>query len=207
MAVGFSIKIEGRAALEKAFNELPLKIQKQILRPALRAGAKVMRTSVQAVAPVSDTAPHVRDTLKIKAMKRDRSAKGRIGLVIITAKRAVLGIRDFTEAEKSELDRRRAVREGLRAGAKASGTKYVAPAFGKKRIGPGYYPAHIEYGYMRGGVHVPANPWMKRGLEQGRQAATDAVANEIERRMRTAAGLDGKSTAGDQFLDDTGEVF
>ena len=146
MAVGFSIKIEGRAALEKAFNELPLKIQKQILRPALRAGAKVMRTSVQAVAPVSDTAPHVRDTLKIKAMKRDRSAKGRIGLVIITAKRAVLGIRDFTEAEKSELDRRRAVREGLRAGAKASGTKYVAPAFGKKRIGPGYYPAHIEIG-------------------------------------------------------------
>lgn len=140
------LSLTGHDAIVKAFNELPAKLQRSILRPALRAGAKVLRASVQASAPRSDEAPHMADSLKIKALKRKR---GRVGYVVITAKRPILGI-------------------------KAADT---------------YYPAHIEYGYRHNGKHVPANPWMKRGLEAGRAAAMNTVAREIGQRMKSKAGL------------------
>lgn len=162
---GFDIKIEGHDALARAFKALPLKVQRKVLRPALRAGAKVARAAVAAQAPRSDEAPHVADTLKIKAMKRKR---GRIGLVVITAKRELLGIKDPDA----------------------------------------YYPAHIEYGYRKkDGTHVPANPFMKRGLEQSRTPATAAVAAEMSKRMKDLAGTPDVSDQ-DFFAEtDGGEVF
>lgn len=174
------LRLEGAKELERAFNALPAAFQRKALRPALRAGTKVMREAVRHEAQASlatsgSPAPHVADTLKIKAMKRKR---GRVGFVVITAPRVVLGI-------------------------KSADT---------------YYPAHIEYGHLTGPrvqtvtleplpgenrratnrrtqleagrQHVPANPFMKRGLEAGRAAATAAIVTELASRMNDITGLD-----------------
>jgi HK97 gp10 family phage protein len=174
-----TIDLEGFDALTRAFNSLPGALQNRFLRPALRAGAKVMLKSVQRTAPRSDQAPHVDMTLKIKAMKRKQ---GRVGFVVITGKREALGIKNRDT----------------------------------------YYPAHIEYGYLAGPRvqgpinpakgestraaarrlqfeggrrHIPANPFMKRGLEQGRAEATEAIAQELSRRLKDSVGLSNLSDA------------
>lgn len=189
----FQIQITGRAQLEKAFNALPAAFQRKLLRPALREGAKVLRESVrhtaQALLSTSESpAPHVADTLRVKAMKRDRSARGRIGLIVITGRREELGIRPPSAKEQVEFDRRRAEDDRGRASAKAAGRRYRAPK--RKRLGPGYYPAHLEYGYIHGSTHVPGLHWMRRGLEAGRDAATAKVADELTKRLKGAVGLD-----------------
>lgn len=204
---GFDIKIEGHDALARAFKALPIKVQRKVLRPALRAGAKVARAAVAAQAPRSDEAPHVADTLKIKAMKRKR---GRIGLVVITGKRSELGIKESTDSQRRAYNqRKRLERVMTKQGTSAGGLGVLETlADLKRRDGPGYYPAHIEYGYRKkDGTHVPANPFMKRGLEQSRGPATAAVAAEMSKRMKDLAGTPDVSDQ-DFFAEtDGGEAF
>ena len=59
-----------------------------------------------------------------------------------------------------------------------------------------YYPAHIEYGYRKpDGTRVAANPWMKRGLEDGRAEATETIAQSLSRRLKESVGLESLSDA------------
>jgi hypothetical protein len=191
-----TIELKGQEALAAIFNALPDKIQKKAIRPALRAGAKVIREvwreEIQRSLSNSDSpAPHLADTLHVKAMRRDRSKSGRIGYVVITGRRSELGIRDATDKEKAVFDRRRRIREQARKSARARGDRYVAPVFALKNVGPGYYPAHIEFGYVHGGRHIPGNPYGKRALESARGAAEAEVARVLSEKLRTASGLDG----------------
>ena len=189
---GFDIESEGMPELERLCKALPVKLQRVVLRPALREGAKVVRQHVRVHAPKSDRAPHTADTLKIKASKRKRN---RIGYVVITGKRDVLGIRDFNAAEVAVVDKYRADR--------AAGKKVKSP-----RIGPGYYPAHIEYGYRKAdGTHVPANPFMKRALNAARGPAMAAITAEMNKRMKALAGAPDMSDADFYAETDGGEVF
>lgn len=177
-----TIQLDGFAALERTFNELPLKLQAKFLRPALKKGAEVLRASCRRTAPRSDDPPHVEMTLRVKPL---RPRTGRVGFKIITGRPAELGIRDWTAAEVSMLAAHKA---------KARGAKHRAGR-GKLRVGPGYYPAHIEFGHLRNGRHVPANPFMKRGMEEGKAAAIQATAEELSRRLKAFTGADGASDA------------
>ncbi len=172
-AGAITMTLKGYEDLEKAFNGLHVRIQKKMLRPALRAGAKVLREGIKheiqsSLSTTSQDAPHLADHLRIKAMKRDRSKKGRIGYVVISGFRDELGIK-------------------------------------KKDT---YYPAHIEYGHLtrkpslstqildsvsRGSSnrqvqyqvhHVPANPYMKRGLEGTRSKAMSVVESTVIAKLR-----------------------
>jgi len=190
-----TIDLEGFDALTRAFNSLPGALQNRFLRPALRAGAKVMLKSVQRTAPRSDQAPHVDMTLKIKAMKRKR---GRVGFVVITGKREALGIKQTTDPQRRAYNKRKRLERLMkREGASAGGLGALQTIADLKRHdGPGYYPAHIEYGYTHtSGRHIPANPFMKRGLEQGRAEATEAIAQELSRRLKDSVGLSNLSDA------------
>lgn len=199
------VQITGMEKITEVLHGLPDRLGNGIVRSALRDGAKVgkeiARHEIQAsLSATEQPAPHLADTLRIKAMKRDRSKKGRIGFVVITGRRDELAI---TKAEQGVLDRRRRIREGLRDVAKKLGKKYRAPTFAK--LGPGYYPAHIEFGYIdEHGNHVPANPYMKRALEQARPIVTAAVGESIARRLKDAVGLD--KDASDEALTEEVEV-
>jgi len=177
-----TIQLEGFAALERTFNELPLKLQAKFLRPALKKGAEVLRTSCRRTAPRSDDPPHVEMTLRVKPL---RARTGRVGYKVITGRPDELGIRAWTAAELARLADHKA---------KARGAK-GRPGRGKLRVGPGYYPAHIEFGYMRNGKHIPANPFMKRGMEEGKAAAIQATAEELSRRLKAFTGAAGASDA------------
>lgn len=174
-----SIDLEGFDALTRAFNSLPAKLQGKFLRPALREGAKVMLKSVQRTAPRSDEAPHLDMTLKIKAMRRKR---GRIGFVVITGKRPSLGIKNPDTYYPAHIE------YGHFAGPRVQGP--VNPAQGESTRAAGK-----RLQREGGRRHVPANPFMKRGLEEGRAAATETIAQELSRRLKESVGLEKLSDA------------
>lgn len=194
----FEIAISGREELNKLFNGLPRAIQVKALRPALRAGAKVLREFVRHSANASFSgdsgAPHVADTLKIKAMKRDRSKAGRIGVIVITATKAELGIdaddRSYYPAH---------VEYGHLAGPRVQGpvefdeTRRTADgSFAKKNVTETAAKRAFQASQRR---HIPANPFMRRGLDAGRSAATRAIADELTVRLKRLAGAESLSDA------------
>lgn len=203
-AAGFEIRITGREALAKAFNALPVAIQRKALRPALRAGAKVMRESVKRTArsmlsKSGSPAPHVADSLKIKAMKRDRSKRGRVGFVVITAKRPDLEIEGegYYPAH---------VEYGHLAGPRVQGplqydeTQRKGGKFAKKGRTKKTAMAELQSGR----THVPAVPFMKTGLEAGRASSMQAIADELTARLKDLSGLGRETSDADFFSDDIG---
>jgi len=92
-ARGVDISVFGDKRLERALRELPVRIQNKVARKALRAGAKVIGDEARARVAVSSerTRPgrHLRDTIKVRAMKRSRA---KFGFNVQTGRRIELGI-------------------------------------------------------------------------------------------------------------------
>lgn len=205
------IRLEGFPRLQAAFNGLPIQIQRKCLRPALRAGAKVIRRHVAVQAPKSGIPPHMGDiqNLKIKAMKRDRSKRGRLGFVVITAKRPELGITNQNTYYPAHVE------YGYLAGAATQGPVETGGRYHMRydEATGKWVRSHKNDAYSKGADrtfrqgarrHVPANPFMKRGLEAGRAEANLAIAEELFSQLKSAAGLDQGVTGAEFFSDDIG---
>ena len=78
-AVIFNISGTGDAELQKLLNALPEKVQKKIMRQALREAAKVVAAEARARAPVGTGT--LRDSIKVRAAKGKR---GTIGAEVVT---------------------------------------------------------------------------------------------------------------------------
>lgn len=92
-----TITLEGKDELLRAFDRLTPVLQRKCLRPALRRAAERLREGVANVArslltKSGSPSPHVADTLKIRAYKRDQSKRARLGFMVMTAKKATLRI-------------------------------------------------------------------------------------------------------------------
>lgn len=85
--LGFDISILGDKDLDRKFAQATAKLQKKVLRPAMRKGARPILQDAKVGAPVR--LGRMKKTLKIRAMKRSRN---RIGVMIQTGTRAQLGI-------------------------------------------------------------------------------------------------------------------
>ena len=87
----FDIKIEGFEEVFKTLDKLDDKLQKKVMRPALRAGATVIKKSAQAKSPVGKGpgAGKNKKHIKVKALKRSRNT---IGVMIQTGTREQLNI-------------------------------------------------------------------------------------------------------------------
>ena len=88
------ISLLGDKALSKKLRRLETKVQKKIVRKALRAGARPILASAKALVPYSEglrrrSGKHLRDTLKLRALK---ARKGRFGVQVLTGTREELGI-------------------------------------------------------------------------------------------------------------------
>jgi len=75
------LTVFGDKELEAAFNALALGAQKKVLRPALRAGMKLIHRAILARVPVDTGA--LRGAIKLRASQRSR---GRIGLSVFVDK-------------------------------------------------------------------------------------------------------------------------
>lgn len=81
--MGVRFTITGHKQLDRKFAALPPKLQKKILRPALRAAAKIVLDQAKANAPVQSG--RLKKSLKVKAAKRSRKTKHEVAINVITA--------------------------------------------------------------------------------------------------------------------------
>ena len=75
--------VTGLAELQRFLDQLPDKLQRNVLRGAMRAGAKVQMARAKELVPAETTGPHpgaLRDSLRIKT-----SARGGIVKAVVTA--------------------------------------------------------------------------------------------------------------------------
>lgn len=83
----FDLKLEGFEDVIKTFNTLDDKLQKKAMRPALRAGAKIIQKAAKNKSPT--LTGKNKKFIKVKSLKRSR---GSVGLAIQTGTREQLGI-------------------------------------------------------------------------------------------------------------------
>jgi hypothetical protein len=180
-----TISIEGMPEVARAFNNLPPFLQTKMIRPSMRAGAKVVQkhavAEARAVNSSSPAAPHMSDKIRVKAMKRK---KGRVGFMVITAKREELGITDPDSYYPAHVE------YGYLTGRRVQGPVQFTET---RRTRKGRFATkevtkeRAERGLQASRRHIPANPWMKRALEKSREAATRAVGEELKRRLEAFA--------------------
>lgn len=185
----FTISVEGRKELERTFNALPVALQRKALRPALRDAAKVVREEVVHAAQsmlgkTNPMPPHVADHIKVRAMKRDRSKRGRLGMVVMAGKRALLGIKGSTYYPAH-------VEFGHMAGPRVHGPLQ----FDETKRGPDgkYLPktrtkAQAEKEMQGVRRHVPAIPFMRTGLLRAKDRALAVFADTLSATLKKLAG-------------------
>lgn len=88
-AVKVDFKLKGFSRVSRAFNKLDHKARKKHLRPALRAGAKVIKNAAQSLAPKDSGA--LKRTIKVRSLKRSRK---NFGVFIRTGTASELGIKE-----------------------------------------------------------------------------------------------------------------
>lgn len=71
-------RVTGLADARKLLNQLPINVQKRVLKAATRSGAAVLRVAVRKAAPVSEvmskmsrTWGHLRDNVRVVQLKKD----------------------------------------------------------------------------------------------------------------------------------------
>jgi HK97 gp10 family phage protein len=67
------MKVEGLDALARALGQLPEAVGKRVQRQALKAGAVPIRDTATRLAPRSDEAPHMADSIRTGAYTRNES--------------------------------------------------------------------------------------------------------------------------------------
>lgn len=168
-------EVKGLADLQRALDQLPAKIEANIMRGALRAGAKVILEDAKRRVPVA--APNEENA---------RLYGGREG-VLRDSLRVTTGSRNGK------------LTASIKAGGKAKGggDAYYAQwvEYGTKphliKAGPGKF-LPLGNGFLKQVQHPGArkNPFMRLALDQSAQAAIEAAREYVRQRLATKHGID-----------------
>ena len=161
--------VKGLVALQAALDSLPAKIEANIMRGALRAGAKVMLDEAKRLVPVGDP-----------SAENKRLYGGRPGLL-----RDSIRIKTKLKAGK------------VTASVVAGGDPYYARfvEYGTKphiiKAGPGKF-LPLGNGFLKSVQHPGARkrPFMRPALDTGTGRATQAAADYIRQRLANKHGID-----------------
>lgn len=172
------VRVDGMAALEKALNELPEKIERNIVRAALRAGLKGMKEGAESMVPQRTGA--LKQSIKI----RTKLVKGRpVAAVTVGDKKAwyahlvEFGTGSFYEGT-----------------GKSVGGPYVIKAKTKKGLGlPG--AAHPIMSVTHPGSK--AQPFMRPAFDAGNRQALEDFAAKVRQRL-TKEGINIPDGGGDE---------
>lgn len=172
------VRVDGFAALEKALNELPEKIERNIIRSALRAGLRGIKDEAQARVPVRTG--ELRNSIKIKA----KLIKGR-PVAAVTA-----GDKKAWYAHLVEF-----------------GTGSFYEGTGKSVGGPYVIKARTKKGLALPGATKPimsvkhpgsrAQPFMRPAFDAGNRQALEAFAAKVRQRL-TKEGINIPDGEGDE---------
>lgn len=156
------IKVKGLAELQTFLDQLPVKMEANVLRGALRAGAKPILEAAKAAAPVGEPSETNRNRYKLYAG----------------------ALRDSVRIS-GRIDKRNGkVTASVKAGGK---TKSGADVFYSHMVEFGTKPHVIGDGTHPG---VQAKPFMRPALDAQSGAAVVAVGEYIKKRLATKNGLD-----------------
>ena len=156
------IKVKGLAELQTFLDQLPAKMEANVLRGALRAGAKPLLAAAKAAAPVGEPSETNRNRYKLYAgaLRDSIRISGRI---------------DKRDGK---------VTASVKAGGK---TKTGADVFYAHMVEFGTKPHVIGDGTHPG---VQAKPFMRPALDAQSQAAVVAAGEYIKKRLSSKHGLD-----------------
>ena len=156
------IKVKGLADLQTFLDQLPAKMEANVLRGALRAGAKPLLAAAKAAAPVGEPSETNRNRYKLYAG----------------------ALRDSVRIS-GRIDKRNGkITASVKAGGK---TKSGADVFYAHMVEFGTKPHVIGDGTHPG---VQAKPFMRPALDAQSGAAIVAVGEYIKKRLATKNGLD-----------------
>lgn len=160
-----TINVKGLAELQKFLDQLPAKIEANILRGALRAGAKPIRDAAKASAPVGEPSETNKQKYKLYsgALRDSIRISGR-------------------------LDKRKgSVAVSVKAGGKVKSTG--ADVFYASFVEFGTKPHSLS---ESGGLHpgMTGNPFMRTALDSQASNAVVAAGEYIKKRLATKQGLD-----------------
>lgn len=154
--IQLKFSVAGDEATLAAFKALPLAVQKKVLRPALRAGAKIIHRQWRA--NVRSRSGATVASLKVRAGKRSRRFPDRVTVNVITSKGWFKG-KDFWVA---------AVELGFKAGSRK------AYDFGGGEV------HKLGFRWIRQRIPVKARHWGKKAKESTHAAAQAAIHREIK---------------------------
>ena len=167
--------VKGLAALQAALDQLPAKIEANIMRGALRAGAKVMLDEAKRLAPVSEP-----------SAENQRLYGGRVGLLRDS-------IRIKTKLKRGQVTASVVAGGKTKDGGQPFYARFVEYGTAAHVImaGPGKY-LPLGNGYLKSVQHPGARPqpFMRPALDMGTGAAVAAAADYIRQRLATKHGID-----------------
>ena len=175
---GSEQSVKGLAELQKFLDELPIKLEQNIMRGALRAGAKVQLARAKELVPVEAGGPHpgaLRDSLRIG---RATLKNGTLRMPVVAGSK--------TKPKKGS----KAASRG--AGVDAYWAPWVEFGTAAHLIKPKNRTSMFFAGLMREVVHHPGakkHPFMRPALDTTVQQAVTAVGDYIRKRL-TKEGLD-----------------
>lgn len=178
------VNVKGLKELQAFLDQLPAKMEANVMRSALRAGAKVILEEAKRNIAVKDG--HLRDSLEISTRMRLATATARIKTDLYYAKWVEYG----TAAHLIKMDEKDKPMRRTRRGLKAYSMKTI-----NKMINRG---SLVIGGHFVGPVvsHPGAapKPFMRPALDSQAQAALVAVGEAIKKRLNkqglNASGVD-----------------
>ncbi len=166
-AMTLSFTVTGDAATAAKFAALPVAMQKKVLRPALRATAKIVQT--RAITNIRSKSGVTAQSLKVRAAKRSRKFPDRVTVNVITAGGWFKGPAFY--ASFTEL--------GWKAG-----SRKAYPFAGGERY-------KLGFRWISQRIPVAGKHWLKRAKESSQSAAqaviSRMVAEGIEREAKALA--------------------
>lgn len=189
------IRVKGLSELNKFLQQLPAKIEQNVMRGALRAGANVIRDEAKRLAPVSEPnsqnkrrygfyAGTLRDSIRVSARVKDgrvtasvyAGGKTKSGATVFYANWVEFGTAGHAIMAKQTNGKNAARR--LNRSAKRGGSL---------RIGGQFVGSVVMHPGSR------ARPFMRPALDGKAQAAVLAAADYIKKRLALKHGIDASS--------------
>ena len=159
MADGVTMNLTGMDNLQKTLRTLEKKVERKIVRTAVRSGAKIIQAEAKAVAPYKTGI--LRRSISVRARKKRKKAEFSMNVLFDTRKYPQLV--SFSVGSSSNLKTR-----------KLTGKRY-------------FYPAALEFGTTTR-PNIKTKGWFRKAWDRRKQASLAVVLQSMKNGVEREAG-------------------
>ncbi len=150
MADGVTMKIEGLGKIDAALRELEKKMERKIVRQAVRAGAKIAQAEIKTSAP--EKSGVLKRSVTVRARKKRR--RGEFSMNVLLDTRKYPQLVSYSTGSRSSLKTH-----------KLTGKRY-------------FYPAALEYGTTKN-PNIKTKGWMRKAWDRKKRTALAMVLRKM----------------------------